>query len=181
MAELLSNGLNEKVMICCRVRLNYATTHHDPPRPTTIHHDPPPAKICPPPPTTTHHQPKYIHHHPPPAKIYPPPPTITHHQPKYIHHHPPPAKIYPPPSTTTHHHLPPNKKWTTTQQKPKYIHILVLLTLFLQFLFLQNAIFPWWKFCVIKVWSARFSNSKFLLHFTLFKIFWSLYFKSLST
>ena len=39
--------------------------------------------------------------------------------------------------------------------------------------------FPWWRFCVIKFWLVRFPNSKFLLHFMFFKIFWSLYFKSL--
>ena len=44
------------------VRLNYATTHHDPPWPTTIHYHPPPAKIHSPSPTTNH-QPKYMHHH----------------------------------------------------------------------------------------------------------------------
>ena len=63
------------------VRLNYATTHHDPPRPTTIHHHPPPST------TTTHHHPKYIHHHPQPLTT--------------IHHLPSPAKIYPPPPTTS--------------------------------------------------------------------------------
>ena len=59
--------------------------------------------ICHQPPTsiTTHYQPKYVHHHP----------STTHHQPKYIHHHPPSPK-----------------QWTTTQQKPKYIQILLLLT-----------------------------------------------------
>ena len=47
---------------------------------------------------------------------HPSPSTSTHNQPKYIHHQPPPAKIYPPPPP-----LP--EKWTTIQQKPKYIHI----------------------------------------------------------
>ena len=88
------------------VRLNYATTHHDPPRPTTIHHYPPLAKIYLPAPTTSHHQPKHIYHHPLPPTTCQNTSTTTQHQPKYIHHHPP----FP-------------KKWTTTTQKPKYIHI----------------------------------------------------------
>ena len=62
------------------VRLNYAATHHDPPRSTTSQN------IS----GTTHHQPKYIHHHPAPAKIYPPPPTISQ---KMNYHHAK-AKIY---------------------------------------------------------------------------------------
>ena len=41
-----------------RVRLNYATTYHDPSRPTIIHHHPPPSKIYSPPPITTHHHPQ---------------------------------------------------------------------------------------------------------------------------
>ena len=63
-----------------RVRLNYATTNHDPPpSSTTYHHLPPPTtiqNIC----TTTHHQPKYIHHYLP--------------FPKKMDHHPTKAKIY---------------------------------------------------------------------------------------
>ena len=88
------------------VRLNYATTHHDPPRPTTIHHYPPLAKIYLPAPTTSHHQPKHIYHYPLTPTTCQNTSTTTQHQPKYIHHHPP----FP-------------KKWTTTTQKPKYIHI----------------------------------------------------------
>ena len=71
----------------------------------------------PPPPTTTHHQQKYIHHHPPP-------PTTAHHQPKYIHHHPPPPK-----------------KWTITQQKIKYIHILLFWHCFNSFYFFEMQYF----------------------------------------
>ena len=103
---------------------------HHPSRPTTTHHNPPRRATSQNISTSTHHQPKYIHHdplppttihhYPPPAKIYPPLPTTTHH--------PPPAKIYPPPPTTgqkyIHHHLSLPKKWNTTPQKRKYIHIL---------------------------------------------------------
>ena len=68
-------------IVACRrelesVRLNYATTHHQPKYirqpPTTS------PNIS----TTTHHESKYIHHRPPPTKIYPPTPTTTHQQPK---------------------------------------------------------------------------------------------------
>ena len=69
------------------VRLNYATTHHDQPRPTTIHHHHHIIQIIF---TTTHHHPKYVHHHPPPAKIYLPLPTTFHK----MDHHPAKAKIY---------------------------------------------------------------------------------------
>ena len=131
------------------VRLNYATTHHDPPPSTT---NSPLSKIYPPPPTTsqnmsttTHHQPKYIHHHPPPAKIYPPLPTIS----QKMDHHPAKAKIYS--YITSFRHC------------------------FNSFFFFEMQYsFPWRRFCVIKFWSVRFSNSKFLLHsvhFTIFKIF----------
>ena len=138
-----------------RVRLNYATTHHDPPSPNTIHHDPPPAKYVhhhPPPPTTsqhmsttTHHQPKYIHHHQPPAKVYPPLPTIS----QKMGHHPAKAKIY----------------WYITSFRHCFNSF---------FFFEMQYSFPWCRFCVIRFWSVRFSNSKFLLHsvhFTIFKIF----------
>ena len=40
------------------------------------------------------------------------------------------------------------------------------------FFFEMQYSFPWRRFCVIKFWSVRFSNSKFLLqsvHFTIFK------------
>ena len=127
------------------VRLNYATTHHDSPPPTTIHHHPPPAKVWPPPPTTIHHQPKYIHHLPPPAKIYPPLSTIS----QKMDHQPAKAEIY----------------WYITSFRHCFNSF---------FFFEMQYSFPWWRFCVIKFWSVRFSNSKFLLHsvhFTIFKIF----------
>ena len=83
-----------------------------------------------------------------------PSPTTSHHQPKYIHHHPAKAKIY---------------SYITS-----YWHCFnSFLTYEMQYSF------PWWRFCVIKFWLVRFPNSKFLLHFMFFKIFWSLYFKSL--
>ena len=115
----------------------------------TNNHDPPPS-------TTTHHQQKYIHHHPPPAKIYPLPPTTSQNISTTIpnisqkmDHHPAKAKIY----------------W----------HITSFRHCFNSFFFLEMQYsFPWWRFCVIKFWSVRFSNSKFLLHsvhFTIFKIF----------
>ena len=46
-----------------RVRLNCATTHHNPPRSTTIHHLPPPSTTSQNISTTTNHQPQYIHHY----------------------------------------------------------------------------------------------------------------------
>ena len=83
-------------------------------------------------------------------------------------------------STTTYHHRPPTKihppiptisqKWTTTPQKPKYIHVDIALSFFF---FQMQYSFPWRRFCGIKFWSVRFSKSKFLLHsvyFTIFKI-----------
>ena len=99
----------------------------------------------PPPSTTTHHQPKYVHHHPPPAKIYPPLPTIS----QKMDHHPAKAKIY----------------WYITPFRHCFNSF---------FFFEMQYSFPWWRFCVIKFWSVRFSNSKFLLHsahFTILKIF----------
>ena len=105
------------------------------------------------PPPTTHHQPKYIHHHPPPAKIYPPLPTIS----QKMDHHPAKAKIYS--YITSFRHC------------------------FNSFTFFQmQCSFRWRRFFVIKFWSVRFSNSKFLLHpvhFTIFKVSESLCFTSL--
>ena len=66
-----------------RIRLNCATTHHNPPRSTTTHHHPPPS-------TTFHRQPKYIYHHQPPATIYPPLPIIS----QKMDHHPAKVKMY---------------------------------------------------------------------------------------
>ena len=94
---------------------------------------------------TTHHQPKYIHHHPPPAKIYPPLPTIS----QKMDHHPAKAKIY----------------WYITSFRHCFNSF---------FFFEMQYSFPWRRFCVIKFWTVRFSNSRFLLHsvlFTIFKIF----------
>ena len=65
------------------IRLNYATTNHQPPT-TTIHHNQPPAKIYPLPPTTIHHQPKYVHHHSLPPTNSQNVSTTTHHSLKYI-------------------------------------------------------------------------------------------------
>ena len=129
-----------------------------------------------PPPTTIHHQPKYIHHHPPPPTTSqnvsttthhdPLPFTTTHHQPKYIHHHyPRPAKKYPPPPTTT-------QKMDHHPTKSKiYSYITSFWLCFSKFFFFKiQYFFPWRRFWVIKFWSVCFSNSKFLLHFTIFKI-----------
>ena len=52
-----------------RVKLNHATTQHDPPPSPTTNHPPSITTHHPPPSTTTHNQPKYIHHHPQTAKI----------------------------------------------------------------------------------------------------------------
>ena len=139
-----------------------------PPPTTTTHNHPPPFKIYSPP-TTTHHHPQQpttsqnisttTHHHPPPAKIYPPPPTTTHQQPKYIHHHPPPAKVYPPLPTISqkmdHHPAKAKIYWYITSFRHCFNSF---------FFFEMQYSFPWWRFCVIKFWSVRFSNSKFLLH-----------------
>ena len=123
------------------------------PPPTTTHHHPPPSKIYPPPSTTTHYQPKYVHHHPPPAKIYPPLPTIS----QKMDHHPAKAKIYS--YITSFRHC------------------------FNSFFFFEMQYsFLWQRFCVIKFWSVRSSNSKFPLysvHFAIFKSFESFYFTSL--
>ena len=115
----------------------------------TTHHDPPPSTAIhhhhPPPSTTFPHQPRYIHHHPPPAKIYPPLPTIS----QKVDHDPAKAKIYS--YITSFRHC------------------------FNSFSFFQmQCSFSWRRFCAIKFWSVRSSNSKFLLHsvqFTMFKIF----------
>ena len=137
------------------VRLNYATTHHKPHRATTSHHHPLP-------PTTSQNTSTTTHYHPPPS-------TTTNHQPKHIHHHPPPAKIYPPLPTTSqkmdHHPAKAKIYWYITSFRHCFNSF---------FFFEMQYSFPWWRFCVIKFWSVRFSNSKFLLHsvhFTIFKIF----------
>ena len=126
-------------------RLNYTTTHHDPPWPTTTHHQPKHVHHRPPPPTTSQNMSTTTHHHPTPAKIYPPLPTIS----QKMDRHPTKAKIY--------------------------SYITSLKHCFnSSFFFEMQYSFPWWRFCVIKFWSVRFSNSKFLLHsvlFTIFKIF----------
>ena len=60
------------------VRLNYATTHH---QPKYVHQHPPSS-------TTSHHQPKYVHHQPKYIHHYQPFPkkwTATPQKPKYIH------------------------------------------------------------------------------------------------
>ena len=107
---------------------------------------------------TTHRDrpwPKTIHHHPPPAKICPPPPTNSQNT-----------------STTTYHF----QKIDHSPTKAKiYLYIISFRHCFNSFFFFQMQYsFPWRRFCVIKFWSVRFSNSKFLLHsvhFTIFKIF----------
>ena len=116
------------------VRLNYATTHHHPP----------PAKICPLPLTTSQNISTATHHHLPPAKIYPPPPTTS----QYI--------------STTAYHFPKNGP------PPRKSQNILIYNLFRYcfnsfFFFEMQYSFPW-RFCVIKFWSVRFSNSKFSLH-----------------
>ena len=73
-----------------QVRLNYASTHQDPPPSTTTHHQPKYTHRHPPPPTTSQNISTTIHHHPPPPTTSQNISTTTHHQPKYIHHHSPP-------------------------------------------------------------------------------------------
>ena len=143
------------------VRLNYASAHHHPPPPTTTHH--------PPPPTTTHH------HSPAPpttsqnisttTDYHSPLFTTTHQQPKNIHHHPPPDKIYPPLPTTS-------QKMDHPTKAKIYSNITSLWHCSNSFFFFEMQYsFPWRRFCVIKFWPVCFSNSKFLLHFTIFNIF----------
>ena len=98
------------------------------------------------------------------------PSTITHHDPPpstITHHHPPPPKIYLPTSTTT-------RKMDLHPAKAKiysYIHINSFWHSFnSSFFFEMQYTFSWKRFCVKKFWSVRFWNSKFLLHFTIFKI-----------
>ena len=149
-----------------RVRLNYATTHYLPPPPTsqnmstTTHHHSPPAKICPPLPTTTYHHPA------PPPNTSQNMSTTTHHQPKYVQHHPPPVKIYSPLPIIS-------QKMDHHPAKAKiYSYINPFRHCFNNFFFFKMQYsFPWRRFCVIKFWSVRFSNSKFLLHSVHFTIF----------
>ena len=116
-----------------------------------------------------HPPPTVIHHHPPPAKIYSPS-TTNHHQSKYIHHHPPLLTTSQNTSTTTHHH---------PAKAKVYSYVTSFCHCFNSFFFFEmQYFFLWWRFFVIKFWSVCFSNLRFLLHFT-FKVFWSLYFKSL--
>ena len=111
------------------------------------HHDPPPS-------TTTHHHPKYIHHHPPPTTTSQNMSTTTHHQPQYIHHHLPFPKM---------DHHPAKAKITSSRHCFNSF-----------FIFEVQYSFPWRTFCVIKFWSVRFPNSKFLLHSVHFMILTSL-------
>ena len=115
--------------------------------------------------TTTHHQPKYIHH--------PPPTTTSQNISTTTHHYWPPAKIHLPPPTTT-------QKIDHHPAKAKvYSYVTSFCHCFNSFFFFEmQYFFLWWRFFVIKFWSVCFSNLRFLLHFT-FKVFWSLYFKSL--
>ena len=107
---------------------------------------------------TTHHDPsraKICPPTPPPAKIYPPLPTTS--------------QIYPPLPTIS-------QKMDNHPAKAKiYSYITSFRHCFNSLFFLEMQYsFPWRRFCVIKFWSVRFSNSKFLLHsihFTIFKIF----------
>ena len=103
-------------------------------------------RFHPPSPTTTHHHPPSpttITHHPPPPKIYLPTPTTT----QKMDPHPAKAKIY--------SYIQINSFWHSFNSS---------------FFFEMQYTFSWKRFCVIKFWSVRFWNSKFLLHFTIFKI-----------
>ena len=100
-------------------------------------------------------RPTTIYHHPPPAKIYPPRPTT-------IYHHPPPAKIYPLLPTTSKKNGPlPSKSQNKTSFRRCFNSF---------FFFEMQYFFPRRRFCVIKFWSVRFSNSKFLLHSGLLRL-----------
>ena len=151
------------------------STHNHPPQPTTTRHQPKYIHHDPLPPTT-------IHHYPPPAKIYPPPPTTSQNISTTTHYHPPPTTSQNI-STTTHHrpevYPPPPITSQKMDHHPAKTKIYSYITSFWHcfnsfFFFEMQYSFPWRRFCVIKFWSVRFSNSKFLLHsvhFTIFKIF----------
>ena len=124
----INNKVEESVFL--GVRVHYARTHHDPPRPTTTHHHP----------KYVHHHPlpiTTIHHHPQPAKICPRPPTI-------IHHHHRPAKIYPPLPTIS-------QKIDRHPAKAKiYSYIASFRHCFnSSFFFEMQYSFAWRRFCVI--------------------------------
>ena len=146
------------------VRLNYGTTHHDhhhPPPPTTSQNISTTTQHNLPSSTTTHHQPKYIHHDPPPS-------TASQNIFTSTHQHPPPATIYPPPPTTL------TQKMDHHPAKARIYSYITFWNCFSSFFFFKMQYsFLWWIFYVIKFWSVCFSNLKFLLHFTLFKICWS--------
>ena len=107
-----------------------------------------------------------------------------------------------PPTTIHHHPLSPtsSQNISTTHQQPKYpppptttpkmdhhlakAKIYSYITSFghcfnSSFFYKIRYSFTWRRFYVIKFWSIRFWNSKLLQHFTIFKIFYNLYFKSL--
>ena len=91
------------------------------------------------------------------------------------YHHPLPSTTSQNISTTTHHH---SKNGPPPSKSQNLFIYNLLLALFWKFPFLRNTIFFYvTKIFVIKFWSVHFSNSKFLLQFTIFKI--SLYFKNL--
>ena len=116
----------------------------------------------------------------------PPPTTIHHHQPKYIHHHPSPPITSQNISTTTHQpatiHPPPpatTQKMDCHPAKAKIYSYIAPFDIVLTVSFSSKCNIYVMEILCDKVFITSFSNSKFLLHFTLFKIFWSLYFKSL--
>ena len=113
----------------------------------TTHHHPPP-------PTTTHHQPKYIHRHPPP-------PTTSQNIFTTTHHHLPPAKIHSPPPTTT-------QKLDYHPAKAKIYPYIAPFDIALTVSFSSKS-----NISVMEILCDKFvfSNSKFVLHFTLFKFF----------
>ena len=94
--------------------------------------------------------------------------TIHHHSKPSTTtlHHPAPAKSYPPPPTTTQNmdqHLAKAKIYSYTTS---FWHCFNS-----SFFFKIRNSFTWRRFCVIKFWSVRFSNSKSLLHFMIFQSF----------
>ena len=116
----------------------------------------------------------------------PPPTTIHHHQPKYIHHHPSPPITSQNISTTTHQpatiHPPPpatTQKMDCHPAKAKIYSYIAPFDIVLTVSFSSKCNIYVMEILCDKFFISSFSNSKFLLHFTLFKIFWSLYFKSL--
>ena len=103
---------------------------------------------------TTHHQPKYIHHHPSPPITSQNKSTTTHQ----------PATIHPPLPATT-------QKMDCHPAKAKIYSYIAPFDIVSTVSFSSKCNIYVMEILCDKVFITSFSNSKFLLHFTLFKIF----------